>query len=272
MLLKKIVIADDDDGVAHMLTASLGDAGYLCLRAHDGEEALTLVRAQLPDALVLDVMMPKLGGIEVVKRLKGDVVASQVPVLMLTSLGEVDDRVIGLDAGADDYLAKPFDFRELRARVGALIRGARRERERDPTTNLPGAQALEEHLGGLLAGGGEFWVAYLELGGYEAVCERDGFVAAQARVRRLSEVVLERSRGAGFAAAVGMGDFVVVGLLDTGRVAAEIARDYAADAGDPPGATFVRATVVSAGGCRSMDELAVRIAQARALLHGSARA
>jgi hypothetical protein len=69
-----------------------------------------------------------------------------------------------------------------------------------------------------------------------------------------------------------MGDFVVVGLLDTGRVAEEIARDYAADGVDPPAQTFVRATVVSAGGCRSMDELAVRIAQARALLHGSARA
>src|SRR5947207_9170022 len=120
MLLKKIVVAEDDDGVAHMLAAALGDAGYLVLRARDGVEALAIVRAQLPDALILDVMMPKLGGIEVVRRLKADVVASQVPVLMLTSLDEVDDRVRGLDAGADDYLAKPFDFRELRARVGAL--------------------------------------------------------------------------------------------------------------------------------------------------------
>src|SRR5262245_66132969 len=102
MLLKKIVVAEDDDGIAHMLAAALGDAGYLVLRARDGEEALARVRAQMPDALILDVMMPKLTGIEVVRRLKHDVVTSKVPVLLLTSLGVVDDTVTGRDAGVGD--------------------------------------------------------------------------------------------------------------------------------------------------------------------------
>src|SRR5262252_3669621 len=98
MLLKKIVVAEDDDGIAHMLSAALGDAGYLVLRARDGEEALALSRAQMPDALILDVMMPKMTGIEVVRKIKNDVYTSKVPVLMLTSLGDVDDKVTGLDA------------------------------------------------------------------------------------------------------------------------------------------------------------------------------
>jgi len=122
MLLKKIVLAEDDDAIAHLVGATLGDAGFLCLRARDGDEALQLVKREAPDLLVLDVMMPKVDGLEVCRRLKADVIASRIPVLMLTSLGGVENTVKGLEAGADDYLSKPFSPRELVARVRALLR------------------------------------------------------------------------------------------------------------------------------------------------------
>src|SRR5262245_40215211 len=153
MLLKKIVIAEDDDAIAHLVNMALGDAGFLCLRARDGEEAVNLVRLQSPDLLILDVMMPRVDGLEVARRIKSDVIASKTPILMLTALGAVEHRVAGLDAGADDYLPKPFDLRELNARVRALIRGARRERERNPTTALPGSGATEEQIESVVAGG-----------------------------------------------------------------------------------------------------------------------
>lgn len=146
MLLKKLVIAEDDDAVAHLVAATLGDAGFLCLRARDGEEALNLTRTELPDLLVLDVMMPKMDGLQVCTRIKSDVVLSRIPILMLTSLAGVDDRVAGLEAGADDYLPKPFDLRELAARVKALIRQSRRERDRNPITNLPSSPAIEDQV------------------------------------------------------------------------------------------------------------------------------
>ena len=130
MLLKKIVVAEDDDAIAHLVNMALGDAGYLCLRAHDGEEALRLVRAHDPDLLVLDVMMPRVDGLEVARRLKSDVMWSRTPILMLTALGGVDAQVEGLEAGADAYMAKPFNLREFAARVKALIRASRRERDR----------------------------------------------------------------------------------------------------------------------------------------------
>ncbi|HJZ83708.1 MAG TPA: response regulator [Polyangia bacterium] len=268
MLLKKIVVAEDDDGIAHMLAAALGDAGYLCLRARDGEEALALVRAQLPDALLLDVMMPKLSGIDVVRKLKADVMSSRVPVLMLTSLGDVDDKVSGLDAGADDYLTKPFDFRELRARVKALIRQSRRERDRDPTTGLPGATAVEEHVGALISSGKSFSIAYLELTGYQRSWEHAGFVATQALVRRLGELVLDRARGLGFAAHLGSGDFVVVASdRDAPVLASEIAEAYqrkaGSEAGGAAGGTSVRTLIVSGEGCRSVEDLAARIVKSR---------
>ena len=153
MLLKKIVIAEDDDAIAHMVNMSLGDAGFLCLRARDGDEALKLVKAHDPDLLVLDVMMPRVDGLEVARRLKADVMWSRTPILMLTALAEVDDQVQGLEAGADAYMAKPFDLREFGARVKALIRSARRERDRNPTTNLPGSRAIDEEIEGALKSG-----------------------------------------------------------------------------------------------------------------------
>jgi DNA-binding response OmpR family regulator len=268
MLLKKIVVAEDDDGIAHMLGAALGDAGYLCLRARDGEEALALVRAQVPDALILDVMMPKLSGIDVVRRLKSDVMTSQVPVLMLTSLSDVGDKVIGLDAGADDYLTKPFDLRELRARVRALIRQSRRERDRDPDTKLPGVAALEEHVERLMASSEPFAIAYLEVEGHHQTLEQDGFVAARALARRLGDIVLDRSRGLGFAAHVGSGDFVIVASLAAVRaMAAEIKDAYdealSRETGGQGMTSTVRALIVDGAGAKTVDELASRIARSR---------
>src|SRR4051812_36805084 len=99
---------------------ALGDAGYLCLRARDGEQALFLASVENPDLLVLDVMMPKLDGMEACRRLRADPQLGRTPILMLTSLASVSDRLRGLNSGADDYLPKPFDLRELVARVGAL--------------------------------------------------------------------------------------------------------------------------------------------------------
>src|SRR5204863_5133894 len=105
--LKKVVVGEDEDAIAHLIEATLGDAGYLCLRGRDGEAALELVRNEAPDLLILDVLMPKMDGLDTVRRLKADPVLSKVPVLMLTSLSDVDDKVRGLNAGADDYLGKP---------------------------------------------------------------------------------------------------------------------------------------------------------------------
>jgi diguanylate cyclase (GGDEF)-like protein len=214
MLLKKIVLAEDDDAIAHMLGAALGDAGFLCLRARDGEEALAIARREVPDCLVLDVMMPKLDGIEVAKRLKADVLASRIPILMLTALSAVDDRVKGLDAGADDYLSKPFDLRELTARVRALVRASKRERDRNPTTNLPGASAVEDHVDALLKAKTPCAVLYLDVDHFEAYADAFGFTKADAVTADLGRMVLERARvfggGSAFVGHVGGDDFIVV--------------------------------------------------------------
>ncbi|HEY3352355.1 MAG TPA: response regulator [Polyangia bacterium] len=212
MLLKKIVIAEDDDNIAHLLGATLGDAGFLCLRARDGEEALALCRRDLPDLLVLDVMLPKLDGIEVTRRLKADVLVSRIPILMTTSLAAVEDRIVGLDAGADDYLPKPFDLREVLARVRALIRHSRRERERNPVTNLPGSTALTDHVDARLRRADDFALLWIAVDGLHAYLEAVGFTRADEVLGRIGVLVQDHCQdrpGELFVSHVGGEDFAV---------------------------------------------------------------
>jgi diguanylate cyclase (GGDEF)-like protein len=214
MLLKKLVIAEDDDAVAHLVAATLGDAGFLCLRAHDGEEALNLTRTELPDLLVLDVMMPKMDGIEVCKRIKADVVLSRIPILMLTSLAGVDERVAGLEAGADDYLPKPFDLRELAARVKALIRQSRRERDRNPTTNLPSSQAIEDRVTDLLRVKADFSVLYIDIENFRSFADVYGYIKADEVISRTGSLILMQARILAdpppFVGHIGGDDFIVL--------------------------------------------------------------
>ncbi|KAA2254028.1 response regulator transcription factor [Solihabitans fulvus] len=115
-----IVIVDDEEAVCDSLSRTLRFEGYTVAIAHDGARALELIRAEQPDGVILDVMMPVLDGLETCRRLRAE--GNLLPILMLTARDSVGDRVAGLDAGADDYLAKPFALQELLARVRALLR------------------------------------------------------------------------------------------------------------------------------------------------------
>ena len=119
----RILVVDDDRAVRESLRRSLTFNGYEVDVASDGGEALDRLRAELPDALLLEEMMPRVGGLETCRRLRAD--GDDVPILVLTARDSIADRVAGLDAGADDYLVKPFDLEELLARLRALLRRTR---------------------------------------------------------------------------------------------------------------------------------------------------
>ncbi len=130
----RILLADDDADLRQLLTDILSVQGYEVLVAQDGEEALALAWTERPDLVVLDVTMPKLNGFAVCRLLKADRETATIPIMILTSRGDPDDRIKGLNLGADDYLPKPFHYNELAARVAARVRVKReadvlRERE-----------------------------------------------------------------------------------------------------------------------------------------------
>ena len=114
-----ILLVDDEDAVRRVLTFPLERDGYTVLQAGDGEEALELFARESVDLVILDLMLPKLDGLEVCKRLRA---TSAVPIIMLTARDDELDKVIGLELGADDYITKPFSIREFRSRVRALLR------------------------------------------------------------------------------------------------------------------------------------------------------
>jgi two-component system response regulator MprA len=123
----RVLVADDDRAIRESLVRALELEGYSVVSAPDGAAALTVVRDEQPDAIVLDVMMPSVDGLTVCRVLRSE--RNRTPILMLTARTETPDRVAGLDAGADDYLPKPFDLDELLARLRALLRRARPEDE-----------------------------------------------------------------------------------------------------------------------------------------------
>ncbi|MFA5835797.1 MAG: response regulator transcription factor [Bellilinea sp.] len=122
---ERILIIEDDEAIVRVLRRSLAYEGYTVDAAFDGETGLTLARDAHPDLVILDWMLPGMDGLEVCERLRG---GGNIPILMLTAKDTVQDRVHGLDAGADDYMVKPFQLDELLARVRALLRRTQPER------------------------------------------------------------------------------------------------------------------------------------------------
>jgi two-component system response regulator ResD len=118
-MAQKILIIEDEAGIVHLLNLYLKDAGYTVVVAGDGADGLALHARERPDLVILDIMLPSLDGFEVCKRIRG---WSKTPILMLTARNTEDDRINGLEMGADDYLVKPFSPRELVSRVRAILR------------------------------------------------------------------------------------------------------------------------------------------------------
>lgn len=131
---QKILIIEDEEGIIHLLTLYLKDAGYDVVAARDGADGLALHARERPDLVLLDIMLPAIDGFEVCRRIRA---WSKTPILMLTARSDEDDRINGLDIGADDYLVKPFSPRELVSRVRAILR-------RVESKEVPGTQPAEQ--------------------------------------------------------------------------------------------------------------------------------
>ena len=117
----RILVVDDEIYIVHILDFSLGMEGYEVITALDGEQALEKARAEKPDLIVLDIMMPKLDGYETCKILKADADTKEIPVILLSAKGRNVDQKIGFEVGADDYITKPFSPRKLVERINAIL-------------------------------------------------------------------------------------------------------------------------------------------------------
>lgn len=140
---KTILVVDDEKNIRELVKFNLESRGYKVIEAADGEEALNLVKTSAPALIILDLMLPKIDGLEVCRILKGNPLTKKLPIIMLTALGDEIDKIVGLELGADDYITKPFSPRELVARVRAVIRRVE-DREEQPVKKLDDDLVIDE--------------------------------------------------------------------------------------------------------------------------------
>ena len=182
---KRILIVEDENDVVDLLTLNLRKAGgFLISKAGDGATGLTKARAEKPDLIILDLMLPKIPGLEVCKILKSEAATRHIPILMLTARAEEIDRVVGLECGADDYVTKPFSPREIVLRIKAILRRGATEEADDRLS--AGPITIDPACHEVLVNGKRVELTSLEFKLLRTLMQRRGRV--QERDRLLNEV------------------------------------------------------------------------------------
>jgi diguanylate cyclase (GGDEF)-like protein len=209
-----ILVADDDRDLARFVEKNLQSYGFTVLLAHDGEEALEVVTRSKPDLAVVDAWMPGLDGLELTRRLRADPMTAALPIIMLASTGLPVDKVVGLTAGADDYLTKPFDTAELVARVRSTLRRNQEYREVSPLTGLPGNTRILREIADRVRGGTEYAVCVFDIDRFKSVNDAYGFERGDEFITRLANCLHRSVLAAGsppaFLGHIGGDDFVIV--------------------------------------------------------------
>jgi diguanylate cyclase (GGDEF)-like protein len=224
-LKQRILIAEDDTNIRHVLRVQLEGAGYEVITADNGIKALEEVTRQAPDLILLDIMMPKLDGYEVCRRLKADFHTSKVPIIMLTAKSTENDKVDGLEIGANDYLTKPYSSKELLARVKGLLQWSNSEREANPLTGLPGNISIEKELKRRFELGQPFVFAICDVDDFKEYNDYYGYVRGDQGIKMTASVITDAVQELGndedFIGHIGGDDFVFISTPDKADIIAE---------------------------------------------------
>lgn len=210
---EKILIADDDEDIRRFIEVNLLPEGFETISAADGLEALSIASEEQPDLVLLDVMMPKLDGFEVCRMLRSDPRTSHICVILLTAKSLSTDKLVGLSAGADDYIIKPFDPLELIARVKTTLRRAEDMRALSPLTGLPGNTRILEEIRRRAAAGESFAVCYADLDYFKAYNDHYGFLRGDGAIMALAGVLhraVDAAAPGAFIGHIGGDDFIVL--------------------------------------------------------------
>ncbi|MCU1375141.1 MAG: DNA-binding response regulator mtrA [Actinomycetia bacterium] len=217
-MAESILIVDDEPDIAGLVCINLEAEGYDCHVASRGDDALDVALQLRPDLIILDLMLPGVGGVEVCRQLRKDPRTASAGIIMLTARSLPRDRVTGLEAGADDYVDKPFDVDELVARVHTSLRRARHLRATSPLTGLPGNFEIESRLDRMLEEDLDFALLHVDLDGFKAYNDHYGFVRGDRAIVLTSRVIGQAVDAVGdhesFVGHIGGDDFVVVCAAD----------------------------------------------------------
>ncbi len=209
-----ILVVDDDRNLRTITGTNLELAGYHVILAADAAGALDVLDREIPDLVVLDVALPGMNGFELCRRIRRHPTCAHVPIVMLNARAETDDAVTGLEAGADDYLQRPFLPQELLARVRAKIRRVAVDSSLNPLTRLPGNIAIETEIRRRFTKRLPWAVVYIDLDNFKAFNDVYGFVRGDDAIRliasTLTDELLDHDTGRDFVGHIGGDDFILV--------------------------------------------------------------
>lgn len=209
-----ILIAEDDASIRSVLRMLLESSGFAVVEAVDGQDALEKVDLHMPDLVLLDVMMPRIDGHEVCRKLRDSFATRHIPIVMLTARAEPKDKLRGLQGGANDYVTKPYHNEELLQRVRNTLDWSRQQRAASPLTGLPGNHSINDEIRRRLATGTPFALLQIDIDHFKAFNDYYGYArgdqAIQLLARILTEAVAHRGGPEGFVGHIGGDDFVVL--------------------------------------------------------------
>ncbi len=213
-----ILIVDDETDIAGMIAVQFEDEGYQTTQVHSGTEALRIVREHQYDLILLDVLLPDIDGFTVLGGLRAQPETQLTPIILVSAVNSPGDKVRGLQVGADDYITKPFSAEELSARAQAALRRSEREGGANPSTRLPGNNAIERAISQRITQGQPFAVCYCDLDNFKAYNDTYGFLKGDAVIQRTAQILLDAVRSYGnpddFVGHIGGDDFVVITTPD----------------------------------------------------------
>jgi len=216
---ERILIADDEPDIRLVLRTRLELEGFNVLEATNGTEAVGMAQDQVPDLIVLDVMMPEMDGVEVCNRLRASFTTRHIPVIMVTARASRDDKLAGLVQGANDYITKPFDMNELLQRVRNTLEWSRQQRSASPLTGLPGNHSINAEIRRRLSEDKPFALLQVDVDHFKAFNDYYGYgrgdEAIQLLARILTESVYRHTGSDGFVGHIGGDDFVVLCPCET---------------------------------------------------------
>ena len=217
----KILVVDDDVRIAKLVEISLTQLGYKVFLASNGKEGVDIAKKEIPDLIIMDVMMPVMDGLDACKILKEDNATRYIPIMILSAKGHLDDRIYGLEVGADDYFTKPFNIKELITKVESILNKNKERLDANPTTRLPGNFSIEREINKRIKSGEKFAFAYVDLDNFKAYNDKYGFYRGDKIIEFTSNVLMNAIKKVGsqkdFIGHIGGDDFVFITEIERAK-------------------------------------------------------
>ncbi|MCZ6457695.1 MAG: response regulator [Actinobacteria bacterium] len=211
---ERVLVADDDPDILTVVKINLELDGFEVDTAVDGEDAMAKATSTPPNVIILDIMMPRMDGLTALHRLRSQAGTANIPIILLTARGLPEDRVRGLELGADDYITKPFDITELAARVRAVLRRTQAARDLSPLTGLPGNFKITAEIEDCIREERSFALVHGDLDNFKAFNDHYGFMRGDEVIRFCASSFTEAAESLGMAGAfvghIGGDDFVAI--------------------------------------------------------------